>query len=118
MSSKGGIDVFINALPEAIRYPLRSAFYYVSEGFRLGTATRAENAQLYRYTVTTPAVANTELMLAHKLEGTPQQLIPILDLQKVNAQLVPLQTSRAADGINLYLKSSSTSAVVSFFVET
>jgi hypothetical protein len=117
MSSKGGIDVFVNGLPEPLRVPLKQAFYYVLEGFRLGTARRAENAQLYRYTATTHGTAQTEFVIPHGLDVAPQQLIPILDLQAVNAQLVPLQTSRAADSVNLYLKSSSTGAVVFFFLE-
>ena len=53
----------------------------------------------------------------HGIGIAPKWLVPVLDLTKVNAQLVPLQVSRAPDANRIYLKSTSTSAVFSAFIE-
>lgn len=118
MADKGYVDNLLNALDDQIRYPIRSAIWYLMDNWRLGTGTRAKNAQLYRYTSTTASVANTEFSVTHGLPAAPATLIPILDLTTVGAQLVPLTVSRAPDASRVYLKSSSTSAVVTFFLET
>lgn len=117
MATKGGIDLFINALPTEIRYPLQQAFGYVMDNWRLGTGTRAENAQWYPFSVTTPAVANTEFSILHKIGVAPTWIIPVVDVSAVGSQLVPLQISKAADSQRVYLKSSSTSAVFTVLLE-
>lgn len=117
MASKGYVDGLINALPTDIRYPIRSAIWYLMDNWRFGNATRAENAQLYRVSSTTASVANTEFTVPHGLSAAPSLILPFLDLTQINSQLVPLTVSRAADAKYLYLKSSSTSAPFSIFVE-
>jgi hypothetical protein len=117
MASKGYVDSLINALPTEIRYPIRSAIWYLMDNWRVGTAARAENAQWYRVNSTTASVANTEFTVAHGLGAAPSQIVPFLDLTKVNSQLVPLVVSRAPDATYLYLKSSSTSAPFTVLVE-
>lgn len=110
MATKGYFDTVLNTLPEELRYPLRSAFYYLADNFRFGTGTHAENGQWYRVTATTPAVAGTEFVITHGIGSIPTQLVPLLDLSRVNGQLVPLQVTRIADANHIYLKSTSTSA--------
>lgn len=117
MSVKGYIDLQLNALDQAVRYPLQQAFYYLMDGWRLGSGVRAENAQWYRISSTTHATANTEFSFLHGLSSPPQWIIPVVDLTQINSQLVPLQVSRAADNQRVYLKSSSTSAVFTVYVE-
>jgi hypothetical protein len=117
MATKGAIDLYVNALPEAIRYPIRSAFYHLMDNWRLGDGARAENAQWYAFETTTPAVANTEFSIAHGLGAAPGRLIPVLRLNEVGDELVPLRVSRAADAERVYLTSASTSAVCSGFLE-
>jgi hypothetical protein len=117
VSDKGIIDLSINALPVDIRKPLQRAFYELLDNFRFGSGRRAQNAQLYRITATTHADANTEFAIAHGLGSAPTQVFPIVDLKSIGSQLVPLQVSRAADATNLYLRSTSTGAVVTLFVE-
>lgn len=117
MASKAYVESFINALPADIRYPIRSALWYLMDNWRLGTAARAENAQLYRVSSTTHATANTEFTVAHGLSAAPALVVQILDLSQVNSQMVPLTVSRAPDAKYLYLKSSSTSAPFTMMVE-
>jgi hypothetical protein len=87
------------------------------DNFRIGTGTRAENAQWYRVTGTTPKTANTEFALRHGIGSAPTQLLPILDLNVLGARLVPLQVTRPPDANYLYLASSSTSAFLTVLVE-
>ena len=96
------------------------AFRYVLGNLTLGApdeARRSKNFQWYWFSGTTSSVANQEFSISHGLQRTPQVLIPVLPLGEVNAQLVPLQVSRAADANRLYLKSSSTSAAFTILVE-
>lgn len=87
------------------------------DNWRLGTGARATNAQWYRLTGTTAAIANTEFSIKHGLDSIPTQLIPVLDLSVVNSQMVPLTTSRAADADRVYLKSSVVSATFTVMAE-
>ncbi len=117
MAVKGYIDQQLNALPADLRYPLQQAFHYLMDNWKLGTGSRAENAQLYRVTATSHATANTEFAVSHGIGSTPTQLLQVLDLSVVNSQIVPLQVSRAADAERIYLTSSSTGAVMVLLVE-
>lgn len=117
MATKGYIDHLLNALPTELRYPLRSAFYYLMDNWRVGDGTRAENAQWYAFESTTASVANTEFSILHGMDAAPGRLIPELRLSEVGNQIVPLTVTKAADAQRVYLKSSSTSAVFSGFLE-
>ena len=111
MADKGYIAAQINALPEASRVPLKNAFDYLIDEWKIGTGSKAINARWYRFSSTTHATANTEFSVVHGLGSVPTQLFPVLDLSQVNSQIVPLTVSRAPDANRIYLKSSSTSAV-------
>jgi hypothetical protein len=117
MASKGRIDAALNALPQELRVPLRDAFYEVLDAWRLGDGRRAENAQWYQTEFTTPGVAQTEFTVAHGMESAPGRFVPVLRLNEVGDQIVPLSVSRAADSQFVYLKSSSTGAVMSGYFE-
>jgi len=77
---------------------------------------RATNAQMYYLDGTTSSNANAEFSIPHGLTGAPSYLIPVLSLNEVGAQIVPLQVSRAADDKRVYLKSSSTGAAITVMV--
>jgi hypothetical protein len=49
--------------------------------------------------------------------ATPSKLIPIVSIDTPGSALVPLVTSRAADNKRIYLKSSSTGATFSAYLE-
>lgn len=96
-------------------------FRYVLANLRLGRIahqTRAENVQAYFLTGTTPSVADTEFSIEHGLGTAPYTLLPVLDLQTVGSQLVPLTVTRAADGNRIYLSSSATDAPIAVLIES
>lgn len=115
--AKGYVATLLNALDADVKRVLVPAFDYVQDSWKLGTNPRAINAQWYRLESTTASVANEEFSVKHGLGVAPHTLIPVLDLSAQGAQLVPLTVSRASDAERIYLKSSSTGAVFTFFVE-
>jgi hypothetical protein len=120
MAQKGAIDLYLNTLPAEQRGPVGQAFKYVMDNLRWGQpdeGRRAENFQLYLRTSTTAAVANAEFSIAHGLSQTPTAIYPVLFLDQVGSQLVPLTVTRAADVNRVYLSSPTTSAVISVWIE-
>lgn len=120
MASKGEIEAILNTLDPEIRKPLSDAFRVVLDRFQLGQpdeGKRATNFQWYLRSSTTASVANTEFSIAHGLGVAPIAVYPALFLDQVGAQLVPLTVSRAADASRVYLKSTSTSAAFSVWLE-
>lgn len=115
--AKGYVATLLNALPADIKKVMQPALDYMQDSWKLGTGPRATNAQWYRIESTTAGVANEEFSVRHGLGVAPHTLIPVLDLTASGAQLVPLVVSRAADDERVYLRSASTSAFVTFFVE-
>lgn len=117
MAAKGEVDRQLNTLAPDVKRPLIETFHYVMSNGTLGSQAKAENFLWYRITSTTASVANTEFSVAHGMDHAPTTLIPVLDLTAVDAQLVPLTVSRAPDMKRVYLKSSSTSAVFTAYLE-
>lgn len=72
--------------------------------------------QGYRLDATTHATADTEFSIAHGLGQVPTLVIPVLPLD-VGNQLVPLVVTRAPDASRVYLRSSSTGAPISLYLE-
>lgn len=119
MADIGYIEAELGTLPTEQKRGLVSAFRYLLNNLAFGAVehqTRATNFQAYYLTGTTPAVAQTEFSIAHGLQSAPNVLIPVLALNQIGAQLVPLQISRAADDKRVYLTSSSTSAAMAVLV--
>ena len=120
MAAIGYVKALLAGFPAEQKRALEQAFEEVLNNLRLGRPEheeRAENLQLYYYEGTTAAVANTEFTIAHGLGRAPYTLIPVLSLQDVNSQIVPLKVTRAADATRIYLSSSETNAVVKVAVE-
>lgn len=119
MANTGYIDSLLGGLPKEQKGAISAAFTYLLDNLSLGAVehqTRATNLQAYYLTTTTPANANTEFSIAHGLNYAPSVLIPVMGLDAVGSQIVPLQVSRAADQNRVYLKSSSTSAAIAVLV--
>src|SRR3954465_2429803 len=110
MSAPGYVYQLINALPVELRPTLTTIFEYVMRENALGANTKAENFSWFKVEATTHTTANTEFRVSHGMDHVPSKLIPILALDDINAQIVPLQVSRAADARRIYLRSSSTGA--------
>lgn len=120
MANPAYIESLTGSLDPPVKRAFKQVFDYVLRNLRLGPVvhqTRCENLQAYYLSSTTPATANTEFSVAHGLGRTPYVLVPVLGLDAVNAQIVPLTVSRAADATRIYLKSSSTSAAIAVMVE-
>lgn len=117
MAAKGYTDQILNTLPAEIRRPLMAAFQYVQDNWRLGDGARATNAQLYKFTGTTHATANTEFSIRHGQGEIPSKVLPVLDLNAVGSQFVTLAVTRAPDAQRIYLSSPSTSAFITFYAE-
>lgn len=119
MASKGYIEQLLNALGKDVRGPIVRSFQYVLDNGRFGLQTdrtRAENFQGYRFDATTPGTANEEFSIAHNLGYAPGLILPILPLEE-GTQLVPLVVTKAPDEARVYLRSSSTGAPISVYVE-
>jgi len=117
VASKGQIELILNTLDAAIKKPLIEAFRYTFSWFSLGGNVKAENFAWYQATGTTASVANTEFSIVHGMDHVPRWVIPVVDLNSVGSQLVPLTVSRAPDAMRVYLKSSSTSAAFTCYLE-
>ncbi len=115
MANPAYIESLAGALDPPVKLAFKRCFEYVLANLRFGPVvhqSRAVNHQAYYLSSTTPAVADTEFSIAHGLGRTPYVLLPVLGLDAVNSQIVPLTVSRAADDTRIYLKSSSTSAAL------
>ena len=120
MAKASFMNALTGGLPADLRLSLRRIADYFFNNLRVGVpddATRSENFQAYFFSGTTPSTANTEFSIAHGLGATPYLLIPVLNVQNVNEQLVPLKVTRAADVNRVYLQSSSTSAAIRVLIE-
>ena len=118
MADIGSIEAELGGLPAEHKKGLVSAFRYLLNNISLSRLDRGrcQNAQMYYTSGTTSTTANVEFSMAHGLGGTPSYVIPVLPLDEVGAQMVPLQVSRAADDKRVYLKSSSTNAAITILV--
>src|SRR5512147_718687 len=121
MADKNYLLSLMGGLPPDAKRVLTNIFDYLLKTIRFGRPdhkTASVNLAGQFYQATTPAVANTEFTVPHYFAGTaPYLLIPVLPLDTVNAQLVPLTVTRAADTNRVYLSSSATSAAICFFLE-
>jgi len=103
---------------ETARRILTTIFEHVLGNLREGSPrhqTRSENFQRYWENSTT-ASDTGEFSFAHGLVSTPQYAIPVLELDKPGAKLVPLEVSRAADNRRIYLKTSAGSTNAPFLL--
>jgi len=117
MASEAYIRSLLNSLDASQARVLYLAFAEVCEHFRIGTATKALNADWFRVSFTTSGTASAEFSVPHGLGSAPSTLFPVMDLNTVGSQLVPLVNSRAPDSNRIYLKSTSTSATMTVLLE-
>lgn len=117
MSVSGYLASLLNALDAETKKVLVPAFDYVTNNWRLGDNDRAQNAQWYRVSGSTPATALQEFSILHGLDTPPTKFIPVMELNSIGTQIVPLVVSRAPDAKRIYFVSLSTSAAFSGYVE-
>lgn len=115
---------------EGDKVALKSIFRYFLTNILFGRATgstqsaastsvKATNLGGGYIRGTTPVSVNTEFAIPHNLgQGhTPYLLIPVLPLDQVNAGIVRLVVSRAADASNVYLTSPDANQPFFAYVE-
>lgn len=100
---------------------LTDIFVYLMQNLRLGVPEhqqRATNLQAY-WMQSTSASDTSEFSIAHGLPNTPHYAIPVLELDRPGAKVVPMEVSRAADSRRIYLKvpAGSTGAPFTLLVE-
>lgn len=118
MADIGSVEAELGSLPAEHKKSLVAAFRYVLNNLSWTRQDRgrAQNAQMYYTTGTTSSNANEEFSLAHGLGVVPSYIVPILPLDEVGSQIVPMTMSKAADNKRVYLKSSSTGASITVLV--
>jgi len=120
MANPAYIESLTGGLEPPLKLAFKRCFDYVLRNLRLGPVvhqTRTENLQAYYLTGTTPAVAGQEFSIAHGLARVPYVLIPVLALDAIGQEIVPLRVTRAADESRIYLSSSAVSAALAVMVE-
>lgn len=113
MAQTSYVNQVLAGFPADQRKALQLAFEYVLTNLRLGQpdpASRAENLQLYYFDGITAPTANTEFSLVHGLAAVPYNMIQVLPVRIVGAQIVPLRVTRRADGNRVYLSSPTINA--------
>lgn len=121
MADFGNVETMLSGLADQdLRKILNAVFKYIMRDQRFGRSVDGDPAQNFGggfFSATTPSVANTEFTVPHSFARKPYLLIPVLPLDDVNAKIVRLQVSRAADANRIYLKSPDADAAVFFYLE-
>lgn len=120
MASPAYVEALLGGVEAGLKRTLKGVFDYVLANLRFGPPThqaRSENWQAYYLTATTPAVAGQEFSIAHGLGRAPYLLMPVVALQDVGSQLVPLTVTRAPDASRVYLSSTTVNAPMAVLVE-
>lgn len=109
-------------MPQELRPIFKRIFTALLKDLRFGHPTGDVPDPLLNFGggffhATTDATANTEFSIPHGFGRVPYLLYPVLPLDVVNAQIVPLKVTRAADDKRIYLSSSAESAAVTVAVE-
>lgn len=112
-SLSGGLDA-------GLRRALKAIFDYVLKNLRFGRPgdqEPTENFQASYVEGTTHNTPGTEFSILHGRGSAPYLVIPVLDVQTVGSQVVPLAVTRAADSKRIYLTSTIADAPVVLYVE-
>jgi hypothetical protein len=122
VANLASVEAQINGLPVAMRPLFFQIFRTILRDLRFGHPTfeasdPCENFGAGFFHGTTAAVADTEFSIAHGFGRVPYLVIPVLPLDTVGAQIVPLTVTRVADDKRLYFSSPTQSASVSVYVE-
>lgn len=120
MADSSYVQSLFGGVAEDVKKAAVAAFRYVLDNLKLGPfneGRRALNFQWYWFSGTTAANAGDEFSIAHGMGRIPMVVLPVLPLDQVGSQIVPLRVSRAADVNRMYFTSSSTSAAFAVLVE-
>jgi len=116
----GFIEREVASLPRELRPIFQRIFTAILKDLRLGhpaDATSSTNFGAAFYEATTPATPGETFTIRHQFGRAPYLLVPVLPLDVVNAELVPLTVQREADANRVYLTSSVASAPITVLLE-
>ena len=119
MSQPGVVETLLGGLDSGVRRALVEVFRYLVPNHRLGPidhGRKLENFRGYYLQSTTPA-STGEFSIVHGMGEAPYLIVPVLPVDVAGAKLVPLEVSRAADRMRIYLKSSVVSAPFTIWAE-
>ena len=122
MADLGVITQELNGLPAEYRATFRRIFQAILRDIRFGHPTGNNPDPMTNigggfYHTMTPSTPGDEFTISHGFGRVPYLLIPVLPLDTVGAQLVPLTVTRAADDRRIYLSSSVADAPISVAIE-
>ena len=119
MASLGLIESLLGGLDAPTKRVFSEVARALVPNLRFGAVDHQAKAENFNgFTITSTTAASTgEFSIEHGLGRTPYRLMPVADLTSSRSGLVPLEVTRAADSRRLYLKSTSTGALFSCYVE-
>ena len=120
MARTSYITALLAGMPTDQKKAMKGAFDYVLDNIRWGRPEhkqRAENGQQYFYEAVTADAPDKEFTIQHGLAAAPYLLVPILALDVVGTEIVPLTVTRASDSERIYLSSPIANAIIRVMVE-
>jgi hypothetical protein len=120
MADLGNVELMLAGLPDAVKRIMQGVFKYILKDIRFGRCVAGDPSQNMGggfFTGTTASVANVEFTIAHSFGRTPYLCIPVLPLNTVNAKIVRLRVTRAADANRMYFDSPDVDSAVYLYVE-
>lgn len=122
MSDLGFVEREIAALPPTMRPTFLRIFQAILKDLRFGHPKQEQPDPMVNFgggffTGTTAATPGDEFTIAHGFGRVPYLLLPVLPLDTVGAQIVPLEVTRVADEKRIYLTSTVASAPIVLAVE-
>ena len=120
MADPGYASQLLGGLDAQLKRAMGRVFDYVLKTLKFGPAdanTPSVNFGAHYYESTTPSTASQEFSVPHRFGSPPYLLIPVLPVTSSGLEVVPLYTTRPADAAYIYLRSTSTRAVIRFYLE-
>jgi len=113
------LEALLGSLPADTKRVLTELLRALVPYLRFGPVAHQAKAENFNAVtlVSTTASDTGEFTVLHGLGRAPYRAMPSLDLNSSGMQMVPLEVTRPADASRLYLKSTSTSAQFSIYVE-
>ena len=119
MAAIGGLLALFGSLPADTKRVMTEYTRAFAPLLRFGPVEhqlKAENFNGFTL-VSTTAGSTGEFSILHGLGRAPFRAMPSLNLNSSGMQMVTLEVTRPADAQRLYLKSPSTGAVFSLYIE-
>lgn len=130
MADSASVEAQLTAIPDVLLQKIfKGIFRYILTTTTFGRATAGGGVSAVSpatpsinlvggfFVGVTAGVANQEFAVQHNFGRAPYLVIPVLPLDTTGAAIVRLSVSRAADAVNVYLKSPDTSQTIYLYIE-